>query len=531
MLGLLILGLLACPSLTDIYAVTESSTSQSITRSTANIAISAPARLDLELLPTSSGNTSSSHSSVIVSTTGTGGYELYLAAQKETKLTNLHHEASISSIAKPTIVDQFPNNTWGYVLTPEAINNTTTYQPASAETGAALYSTTTATATDSYNLGVALKADTTLPAGTYYNTLVLSVVAKPPIVFSGITYMQDMTPDICALAIENDTMQLIDKRDNKSYWVAKLKDGNCWMVQNLDLDLSTETTLDSTMSNVASYTPPYDINNWVLDGSPYNNRLNYGQHAWDIGNVVIGTPLEATGCAAYGNSQWNVKQSLKLGDNAEEKCGTQGLVDVSGSEWRPTFTAQLGDFAFNSATKQVETKPNPSGKTWIAVDTSTKTYDAHYLTGNYYQLNALAAGKVSSPISNNSSLASDICPSGWQLPSAGSNGFSSNGSTAYLFRQYGLVTAETAMRKGKIENGEYNLAKAPLYLTRAGYAGILEGYVVVVGETGFYATRTGAGTSGAIPLVYNYHFDGAELDSSYDDLLQYGFTARCLLKN
>lgn len=42
---------------------------------------------------------------------------------------------------------------------------------------------------------------------------------------SDITYMQDMTPEICAASQENETKRLIDSRDGKYYWVAKLAMG------------------------------------------------------------------------------------------------------------------------------------------------------------------------------------------------------------------------------------------------------------------------------------------------------------------
>lgn len=48
--------------------------------------------------------------------------------------------------------------------------------------------------------------------------------------------MQEMTADICAVSQEGDSKQLIDERDGKKYWVTKLKDGQCWMTQNLDYD-------------------------------------------------------------------------------------------------------------------------------------------------------------------------------------------------------------------------------------------------------------------------------------------------------
>lgn len=75
-------------------------------------------------------------------------------------------------------------------------------------------------------------------------------------VFNGIKTMQEMTPQICADALENDTVQLQDTRDDKYYWITKLPDGNCWMTQNLDLDLSTGTTLTPDNTNIPSNWTP-----------------------------------------------------------------------------------------------------------------------------------------------------------------------------------------------------------------------------------------------------------------------------------
>lgn len=50
--------------------------------------------------------------------------------------------------------------------------------------------------------------------------------------------MQHMNSEICANTAEGTTKQLIDSRDGNSYWVAKMKDGNCWMTQNLALDIT-----------------------------------------------------------------------------------------------------------------------------------------------------------------------------------------------------------------------------------------------------------------------------------------------------
>ena len=66
----------------------------------------------------------------------------------------------------------------------------------------------------------------------------------------------------------------------------------------------------------------------------------------------------------------------------------------------------------------------------MAVDQANKTYDAHYLIGNYYQWNTTTAGSgagLMSPESAKTDYATlvnatdSICPKGWQLPKGGSN--------------------------------------------------------------------------------------------------------------
>lgn len=97
--------------------------------------------------------------------------------------------------------------------------------------------------------------------------------------FTEIEYMQHMTPEICASANNGDTKQLIDRRDNKAYWVAKLADGNCWMTQNLDLDLSTGTTLTPADTNIPS--------NWTPRTSTTTTISGYGSdtgRSYDAGN-------------------------------------------------------------------------------------------------------------------------------------------------------------------------------------------------------------------------------------------------------
>ncbi|MBR3353407.1 hypothetical protein IKG49_02340 [Candidatus Saccharibacteria bacterium] len=85
---------------------------------------------------------------------------------------------------------------------------------------------------------------------------------------NGYYKMQDVDNTICSTVnvLEADSIaELIDTRDNQVYKVAKLKDGKCWMVENLNI--AGGTALSSTDTDFeASYTLP-TTNGWtVADG-------------------------------------------------------------------------------------------------------------------------------------------------------------------------------------------------------------------------------------------------------------------------
>ena len=83
-----------------------------------------------------------------------------------------------------------------------------------------------------------------------------------------ITYMQDMTSAICNNASEHYSKNLTDNRDSKSYRVTKLKDGNCWMTQNLALDGNrTLHFYDSNVKTDVSLPANISLNTTVVDTS------------------------------------------------------------------------------------------------------------------------------------------------------------------------------------------------------------------------------------------------------------------------
>ncbi|MBR3157066.1 hypothetical protein IKF20_01355 [Candidatus Saccharibacteria bacterium] len=73
-------------------------------------------------------------------------------------------------------------------------------------------------------------------------------------------YMQDVTSSMLDELIpdEGDNVDLVDKRDGETYKVARLADGNVWMLDNLRLDPTTvDLTKLQTLSNASATTIAY----------------------------------------------------------------------------------------------------------------------------------------------------------------------------------------------------------------------------------------------------------------------------------
>ena len=63
--------------------------------------------------------------------------------------------------------------------------------------------------------------------------------------------------------------RLIDLRDGKKYWVSKMADQNCWMAQNLALDLTAGEVLAPSTSDVSQeWVVPTGTIHGISNGMP-----------------------------------------------------------------------------------------------------------------------------------------------------------------------------------------------------------------------------------------------------------------------
>ena len=140
------------------------------------------------------------------------------------------------------------------------------------------------------------------PADTYTGKVKYTVVhpanaETPGMKISQLTYMQDFhnlsTDDLASVKLSmsyNTTYSLIDNRDNRTYQIAKLKDGNIWMAENLDLG-GTTLTQDLTSANTSLIDP-----NATITASTFNTWIKTSYTSSYISAIVI--PVAGTDSAS-----------------------------------------------------------------------------------------------------------------------------------------------------------------------------------------------------------------------------------------
>ena len=204
--------------------------------------------------------------------------------------------------------------------------------------------------------------------------------------------MQDMETSFCentSKVDEQNTTQLIDIRNNKTYWVTKLQDGHCWMTQNLALDLGmkditlgidttiltsedtdlTDHSLSGAYHDDYAYNPATGITTWTPDNITYNNTDKTG--IW--------------------NSSDNEAYSMKPGQ--WYRNGNQSVQDCN-------FLATTCEYFSQTKTNTNERFSLGNYYNWSAAIASNNTIALDISTYNDPQNNPQ----------------NSICPKGWRLP-------------------------------------------------------------------------------------------------------------------
>ncbi len=175
---------------------------------------------------------------------------------------------------------------------------------------------------------------------------------------------------------------LTDQRDNNTYAIAKLADGNCWMIENLRLEA------EDTRS---------DANKALAQG--YGTSTTYG-------NFSGLADAESTN---FSNS---------TAANSLYYSGTQsGDATINiGTSNNPGYRMPR----YNNWNNQSTSANRPQNPTFNSVTNST-TNAGMYSYGNYYTWHAAIADTTYNGSNNSSSDTTSLCPTGWRLPRGGQN--------------------------------------------------------------------------------------------------------------
>ena len=333
-------------------------------------------------------------------------------------------------------------------------------------------------------------------AGTYNGQVkyVLTHPSTQPYVY----YMQEVDKWKNTIALE-ESVQAIDMRDGKKYWVTKLKDGNIWMTQNLDLGIGGTNTAPLNSNNT-------DISTTASGSGIYTDGYTEKDGVWTW------NPVSTAITSNYYISDTSVKPSA--------------WTTTSG--YTAPYSAEGGDtYYYTSNTTGNDTRYNSLQDCKNASHTEDEC--KRYFVGNYYNWTAAIASNNSTNIGSTvGEIASNsICPKGWRLPNAS--------QTDNIYNEFGRMLygegITAALSNGNESVGYYNgvtsfnkLRSNPYYFVRSGF--IDGGTLYSPGVLGFYWSSTVSSSTSA----YNLGFNGTNIYPALNSNRYSGLSVRCVAR-
>ena len=370
------------------------------------------------------------------------------------------------------------------------------------------------------------------------------------------------------------TFALTDNRDNKDYLVRRLADGNCWMVQNLDLDLnefvSTETkrlTPDNTdisetwipdasvNAKIAQYIQEGKISTntfqafaeWQIGNNQSQQFQNYKLTGYNWGSRRrddTATYSEIVGNTYVNNEYAEIPRSY---DNTEYDTGkvryiatdaSTGLSynQINSSNPADTSTetgwvvGAFSNYEDSLSTSTVGLTP----KEKLTFPSETWNYYGSMYIGKYYnwyaataETGTFAMGAGSADYAAASQASGSICPSGWELPYGYQYVAGREKSfVTLLYHSYGL-SYDSGNSTGGDDDNSKSIREAPLSIGMTGHYnwGSSAQKPFSRGLQGTYVTRTAYGVDSIRHLSFG---TSGRVSPEMSYTKPYGFSIRCV---
>lgn len=312
--------------------------------------------------------------------------------------------------------------------------------------------------------------------------------------------MQDMNSGICAVVeLLDSSIQAVDIRDNKVYWITKLRDGKCWMTQNLDLDLDSSVTYTHADTDLG----------WGSDTATTS---------WTPANATIKLNADGKTFSSLGTTDAdnNVPKSLDVGDYY--------YAGFDGTNLLPSVTTNYLTIAKDSNGDVINSNNN---RVYFSIDPNRVNGGTHEHLGNYYNWSAAVAsndtsGYTSSTYDNiDNNPQNSICPAGWRLPTISLEGPSyteveTKNELARLVYLYNGDSYEI--------NSSAKLEPSPLFFARGGY--VERDRLRFTGNYGYYWSSTVSDSSNAALL----YFSNTVVRPSINGDRYFGRSVRCVAR-
>ncbi len=305
---------------------------------------------------------------------------------------------------------------WGYTIADGEVTNETnlanlTYKAVPAASSSTIGKTEAVTSLNNRAFTIAFAANIAddKPAGSYRTNVEVSVVVEPKeLTIADITYMQDVTPEICnatpyADTAGNNQFTLRDKRVTSSsepgyqYTVAHIKNKNnedvgCWMTQNLAIINKTISSADSDMTTGSFTVPASNISGYESDDQnhhkAYIDPVYGGYYNWYTATAGTGTASMINGNASSSicPKGWQLPVN---GDASTNKSYAKLLKGINNGS---TATVAPNKFTYSGAVGG-STLSNTTilGAYWSS--TASSAYNAYSLTLEYTVMPSYAYGR------------------------------------------------------------------------------------------------------------------------------------------
>ncbi len=248
-------------------------------------------------------------------------------------------------------------------------------------------------------------------------------------------YIQDLTLDLCTKKATSNPYIVYDRRDETPYHVQKLADNKCWLLDNLSLDLTNQTIVNSLnedntnasnatlayLKGVTTRNPDTDANGqyatagltyseWtrgqsysaplisssLKDDSNTNDALSEEAKTWKYG-VYYNYCAASAGSYCYGNGE---SYGTSIGDATEDICPKGWRMPTGGANGE--YNTLRNSIAYNSATDYRNILHLPESG---YVDKGAKKYQGNF--GRWFASTRTGNGTMNSVGLQNSYINSD----------------------------------------------------------------------------------------------------------------------------